>query len=221
MKRTLFAAAVVAALIVVPTVANADPGTTITAPATLTIGDTLSVTVSGPVVITAGGWYNTLTSTTGACAVRKYGSYSNGGQKTEYACTGADTLGGKTDNAGLQQFIGADGQYVGVTINALPVVTPPPPTPVVKLVTAESTCAGTYTNTISNIGGANLVGGSLANSYCTPPNLAAVTLPAGATITYRTVCNRFHSCYRGNGYVVRGLNIPAGGSVVVSFVVGA
>ena len=219
-RRTAVLAAIVAALIAVPTAANADPGTTITPSATtLTIGDTLSVNVSGPVNLVAGSFTWTPVSTTGSCTVTQAGSYTNGGQKTTAACTGADTLVGKATSSGTLTFT-ADGVYAfTVTVNPLPIVTPPPPAPAPKLVPTESQCAGTYSATLANSGNADLVNGSWSSSYCTPLNLAAVTLPAGATIGARIVCNRRHVCYPGIGYVVRGLNIPVGATAVVSFAV--
>jgi hypothetical protein len=224
MKRTvisliLLALAALALIVPWPSTAHADPGTTITGPTSVTVGDILSVNVSGPVVIEQGGQTWVGRSTTGNCTSLLHGSYTNGGQKVTYTCVGADTLTAKATTATTYGLYGGDGQSYVVTVKPAPVVTPPPPPPApVIAVSPLGQCLGTYTVTLTNSGTADWVGGIYSNSSCTPPNLAAVTLPAGATVTERRTCSRFR-CYTGVGFTVRGLNIPVGASVAVSFVV--
>lgn len=180
----------------------------------LTIGDTLTLTTDGPAVITGGGWYNVLSSP--LCAVRQYGSYSSGGQKTEYTCSAATVLTGKTNNAGTQTFVTDAGQHLSVSIAALPVVTPPPPPPAAHYVYTQTTCSAPgYVVTIKNDGNADGVM-TYTDTYCTPNALTDITAPAGTTVTFRTVCNRFHACYKGNGFVVKNIAIAAGQTVTIT-----
>jgi hypothetical protein len=188
---------------------------------TLTLGDTLTVTVNGgttlsPTVIDQGGFTNTLASTTGACTLNQHGSYTNGGQISTYTCTGPDVLTAVTSTATSQNY-SVDGAFAfTVKVNAPVVVTPPPaPAPHYVVTTGTYPTATTpYVVTIKNDGNAAGVT-AYRDSYYNPASLSLVTIPAGSTIAYPRTCVR-NICRQTRGFVVSNITIPAGQTATIT-----